>query len=115
MTKTIIKTPIKVRPLASLASKPKLISVLLDDEATMEANDGYAMEFFTYDRQPFETIMLLATAAESGTEDGQRKTIEMARKLILDCDGKPIIDGEVTFQTPFLLAAIHKVTKLLGN
>lgn len=101
----------KVKQLSSLAAKPQLISIMLDDEATLEANDGYALEFFTWDRQPIDVFARLANIDQTKTDE----MIQLACTVILDADGKQIIKDDVTLKTSVLMAAMQKVVVTLGN
>jgi hypothetical protein len=101
----------KVKQLSSLASKPQLISILIDDPEIVAANDGYALEFYTWDRQPLATFMKLANVDQTNTEE----MVELARTLILDKDGNVIVNDDNTLKTQVLMAAITKVVATLGN
>jgi len=96
--------------LKDLASKPKLIQVILDDEDTI-ASYGESLEFYTYDRQPIQTFMKLA--ATQGTDN--EAMLEMVRKMILDEDGNEIITEEVSIPGPVLMRAITKIVATLGK
>ena len=103
--------PAKVKQLSSLASKPQLVSVIIDDAEIVEKNDGYALEFYTWDRQPIDVFARLANVDQTNTKE----MIDLAVTIMLDVDGKPIINGEITLTTPVLMAAIQKVVYTLGN
>lgn len=106
-----MNAPKKVKQLSSLAAKPQLISIVLDDQAILDANDGYAIEFFTWDRQPIDTFAKLANVDETKTNE----MIELACTVILDAEGNQIIKDGVTLKTPVLMAAMQKVVAALGN
>ena len=93
-----------------LASKPKLIQVILDDEDTV-ASYGESLEFYTYDRQPIQTFMKLAST--QGTDN--EAMLELVRKMILDEQGKEIITEEVSIPGPVLMRAITKIVATLGK
>lgn len=96
--------------LTQLASKPQLIEVTLDDEATVKEY-GEAITFHTWDRQPMDVFMKLATATESSSS----AAIEIVKHLILDENGKELLVDGVMLPTKVLMKAISKVTSLLGN
>jgi len=96
--------------LSQLAAKPQLIKLTLDDEATVKEH-GEAVEFWTWDRQPLEVFMKLANVKDGD----QGSIIDTVRTLILDEKGKQIIVGEEMLPTDLLIAAIGKITEVLGK
>jgi hypothetical protein len=96
--------------LSQLSAKPQLIDVHLDDEDTIK-EFGEAIEFYTWDRQPLDVFMKLASA--SGTDTGN--IINIVRTLILDEKGKEILKDDAMLPTHVLMKAIAKVTELLGK
>ena len=96
--------------LTQLASKPQLIKITLDDEETI-ATVGEAVDFWTWDRQPLDKFMALA--AMKG--DNPVEIIEIVRKLILDEQGKEVIQGDIMLPTQILIKAIQKITETLGK
>jgi len=96
--------------LKDLASKPKLIQLILDDEETITSY-GEPLEFYTYDRQPIQTFMKLASS--QGTDN--EALLELVRKMILDESGTEIITDEVSIPGPILMRAITKIVAILGK
>lgn len=96
--------------LAQLAAKPQLIKITLDDESIVKEH-GESVEFWTWDRQPLEVFMKLANA--QGTDMGG--IIDVVRTLILDENGKQIIQGETMLPSTILIQAIAKITESLGK
>ena len=96
--------------LSQLSAKPQLIDVHLDDEDTIK-EFGEAIEFWTWDRQPMDVFMKLASA--SGNDTGN--IINIVRTLILDEKGKEILKDDAMLPTHVLMKAIAKVTELLGK
>ena len=96
--------------LTQLTAKPQLISMLLDDEDTIKEY-GEAIEFHTWDRQPMDIFMKLASATE-GNVSG---IITIVKDLILDEHAKPILSGDTMLPTKVLMRAIAKVTSALGE
>lgn len=97
--------------LSQLAAKPQLIKLMLDDKDTIKEH-GEAIEFWTWDRQPLDVFMKLASGANN--KDPQ-SMIGIVRTLILDEEGKEIINGDVMLPSNVLLKVITKVVDLLGK
>lgn len=93
-----------------IASKPQLIKVTLDDEQTVKEL-GDALEFWTWDRQPLDKFMKLAATRQ----DKPDEIIEVVRELILDEEGKVVIQGDVMLPTQILIRVIQKVVETLGK
>lgn len=96
--------------LSQLTAKPQLILVKLDDEETITEYKE-AIEFYTWDRQPMDVFMKLASA----TQDNTTGIIDIVKTLILDQNGKEILNGENVLPTNVLMKAISKVTDMLGK
>jgi hypothetical protein len=96
--------------LSSLTAKPQLIDVHLDDEDTVK-EFGEPIEFWTWDRQPMDVFMKLASASNTDTQN----IIGIVRTLILDEKGKEILKDDAMLPTHVLMKAIGKVTELLGK
>lgn len=96
--------------LSQLAAKPTLIKLTLDDAALVKKH-GEALEFYTYDRQPLDIFMKLANTDQSNVGN----LIDVVRTLILNEDGKQIIQGENMLPTDVLIAAVAKITETLGK
>lgn len=93
-----------------IAAKPQLIKLEIDDKEIVE-EFGEPIEFWTWDRQPLETFMKLASARQ----DQPEKIIDIVRTLILDEAGKEVITKEVMLPTSVLLRVINKVVDTLGK
>ena len=52
--------------LSTLAAKPKLALIILDDEDTMK-EFGESLEFYSWDRQPIDVFMKLANSTQADT------------------------------------------------
>ena len=96
--------------LSQLTSKPQLIDVHIDDEETIK-EFGESIQFWTWDRQPMDVFMKLASAGGSDTAN----IIGIVRTLILDEKGKEILKDDEMLPTHVLMKAIAKVTELLGK
>lgn len=96
--------------ITQLASKPQLVRITLDD-ADIQKEFGEAVEIWTWDRQPLDIFMKLASA--NGNNYGDM--VDVLRTLILDENGKQVIVGEVMIPTRVLIAAMSAITDLLGK
>lgn len=96
--------------LTALASKPQLIPVVLDDEDIIKEY-GESIEFYTWDKQPLDTYLTLA----STDFNDQKAVMEIVKTLILDEDGTEIVNSENTLPVAVLLKAITKLTESLGK
>jgi hypothetical protein len=96
--------------LSQLAAKPQLIKLTLDDEDIVKEYSE-PVEFYTWDRQPLEVFMKLAN-----TDNGNMSAmVDVVRTLILDEEGKPIIEGDTMLPSKLLIAAISKIVETLGK
>lgn len=93
-----------------LASKPQLIKLTLDDEEILRSV-GEAVEFWTWDRQPLDKFMRLASLKQ----DEPAEIIDLVRTLILDEEGKEVINGDSILPTVVLTKAIGKIVETLGK
>jgi hypothetical protein len=96
--------------LSNLTAKPQLVEFTIDDEDTI-TKYGEAITFHTYDRQPLDVFMRLASATDGKTQD----IILIVKDLILDEAGKPIITEEAMLPTDVLMKAISLITQKLGG
>ena len=96
--------------LNTLTVKPQLIEISIDDEDTIKEL-GEPITFYTWDRQPLDVFMRLASADHNNTGS----VIGIVRTLILDEQGKEIIKEDAMLPTNILMKAISKVTDLLGK
>lgn len=96
--------------LSQLTAKPQLVLVKLDDEETITEYKE-AIEFYTWDRQPMDVFMRLASA----TQDNTAGIIDIVKTLILDETGKEILTKDNVLPTNVLMKAISKVTDMLGK
>lgn len=96
--------------LSQIAAKPQLIQVTLNDEDTVK-EFGEALEFHTWDRQPIDTFMQLASLGQKDP----KAMLEIIRTLILDENGKQIIVGDSMLPSNVLLRVVSKIVDLLGK
>ena len=96
--------------LSELAKKPQLTKITISDEDIV-AEFGEAIEFWTWDRQPMDTFLKLASVDQSNTAS----VIEAVRDLVLDENGKPVITGENSLPTKVMMRVITSVVESLGK
>lgn len=96
--------------LSELAKKPQLTKIIISDEDIV-AEFGEPLEFWTWDRQPMDLFLKLAAIDQTNTAS----VIDAVRGLILDEDGKPVLDKDVTLPTKVLMRVITEVVESLGK
>ena len=96
--------------ISQIASKPQLIKLVVDKPSIVE-EFGETIEFWTWDRQPLETFMKLASI----NNEDPKQIIDIVRTMILDENGKQVIDGEVMLPTRVLLEMIQLIVEKLGK
>ena len=96
--------------LSELAKKPQLVKVTIDD-ADIVADFGEPLEFWTWDRQPMDTFLKLASLDQNNTAS----VIEAVRGLVLDESATPVITGENTLPTKVMMRVITAVVESLGK
>jgi hypothetical protein len=96
--------------LSQLAAKPQLVMFTVDNEEIVKKYNE-PLDFYSWDRQPLEVFMKLASAQQQNIGD----MIEIIRPLILDEKGQPIIQGDVMLPSDVLIAAIAKIVERLGK
>jgi len=97
--------------LSQISAKPVLVVVTIDDEDTIK-EFGEPLEFHTWDRQPMDVFMKLASLDPTAVNSG---IIDIVRTLILDEDGKEILSKDNMLPSNILMKAITKVSELLGK
>lgn len=96
--------------LSQLAAKPQLVMFTVDNEEIVKKYNE-PLDFYSWDRQPLEVFMKLASAQQQNIGD----MIDIIRPLILDDAGQPIIQGDVMLPSDVLIAAIAKIVERLGK
>lgn len=96
--------------LSQICSEPQLVEVKLDDKDIVKQY-GEPLVFYTYDRQPMDVFMRLANLDSKNTVD----LINIVKTMILDEDGKQIVNDKNVLPTNVLMKAITKVTEQLGK
>ena len=96
--------------LAELAKKPQLQKITITDKDIVEKY-GEELEFFIYDRQPLDIFTKLAAV----TQDNAGSYIELLKQVILDENGKPIINKDLTLPMDVLTEAMKLIGDHLGK
>ena len=96
--------------LSELAKKPQLVKIALDDEETVQ-EFGEAIEYWTWDRQPMDTFMRLASVDASNYST----VVDAVRSLILDEKGQPVLAGDITLPTKIMMRVITRTVESLGK
>lgn len=100
-----------MKSIASLASKPKLTHIILDDNALVETY-GEPIEFWAYDIVGLSTYFeFFQNRAESQYDN----LTKMMRSLILLEDGSPAIKDGEDLPVDIAAAAITKLGEILGK
>jgi hypothetical protein len=96
--------------LKSLAAKPQLIKVAINDEEVM-AEFGEPLEFYIWDRQSMDTFVKLATIDYTNFS----ALTDIVKELVLDEEGKPVIHDDIVLPNNVLMKAINVVVETLGK
>jgi hypothetical protein len=96
--------------LAELAAEPKLIKIILDDEDLVKKYNE-PLEFWIWDRQPIDSYMRMAKSTTDNFDD----IVTAVNEMILDEEGKRIMEGNVMLPTNVLMKAFTKVIETLGK
>jgi len=96
--------------LSDIAKKPTLIEVTIDDADIVEQY-GEALTFWTWDRQPMDVFLKLASLDQKNTSS----VISAVRELILDSEGKQILTDSITLPTQLMMRVISLVVDRLGK
>jgi hypothetical protein len=96
--------------LKDLATKPKLIKIALDDADTI-SQYGEALEFYTWDKQPMDTFLRIAKTSR----DDMGELINSVKDLIMDAEGKAVMEDGTALPGSILVKAINKIVESLGK
>ena len=99
--------------LSEITQKPQLIEVLIDDKDTIKEY-GEALSFHTWDRQPMDVFMRLASVNSADGQD-TGAMIDIVKTMILDENGNAIMTGNTVLPVQVLLKVITKITEMLGK
>jgi hypothetical protein len=96
--------------LTQLATKPQLTKITIDDAELVEKY-GEPVDFYVHDRIGLEQYTELASLK---TED-LGSMIGLVKQLVLDEDGKQVMDEDHVLPTDLLNACMLKVVDTLGK
>lgn len=96
--------------LSQITSAPILVEVVIDDKDIVK-EFGEPLTFHTWDRQPMDVFLRLANVDQKDTST----LISIVKTLILDENGKQLLDDKNMLPTNVLMKAISKVTEQLGK
>ena len=96
--------------LKDLAAKPQLVKITIDSEDIV-TEYGEPLEFWTWDRQPMDAFLKLATNANKDMS----VLSEMIKTMVLDEDGSQVIQDGLTFPRDVLLAVMNKIVETVGK
>lgn len=96
--------------LSQLVAKPQLIQITINDEDIVK-EFGEPIEFWTYDRQPMDTFMKLASM--DGSNYGE--IVKAVKGLVLDEEAKPVLKDNEMPPTKVLIRVVGKVLEGLGK
>lgn len=96
--------------LEALAKKPQLVLFKLEDADLVEEY-GEAIEFWSWDRQPIDVFMKLASLDMKNSA----AIIDAVQSLVLDEAGKPILSKESTLPTKVMMRVITRLVEELGK
>lgn len=96
--------------LTQLAAKPQLIKIELNDEDIIKEY-GEALEFWIWDRQPIDKFVRLAQMRPEEFGD----LLKAVNEMVLDEEGNPIMNDEITLPTNIMTKVIGKVVETLGK
>lgn len=96
--------------LTKLTAKPQLVKLTIDDKDTI---DEYKepLEFYTWDRQPIDSFMKLASL----DKNNYNSVIDVVSKMVMDKDGGQIITKDNVLPNKVLMKVITKVVESLGK
>ena len=87
-----------------------MVKIELSDEDIV-AEYGEPLEFWTWDRQPIDVFMKLASLDVKDTAN----VIDALRQLVLDEDGKSILSAEQSLPSKVLMRVITRLVEDLGK
>ena len=96
--------------LNNLTAKPTLIKLTIDDKDTIEEFKE-PIEFYTWDRQPIDHFMKLASL----DKNNYNSVIDVVSKMVMDKDGGQIITKDNVLPNKVLMKVITKVVESLGK
>jgi hypothetical protein len=96
--------------LTQLSAKPQLVKIELSDEEIIQQFNE-PLEFWIWDRQPLDQFIRLAQMKSENLGD----LVEVVNSMVLDEEGKRILEGENMLPTNIMTKVIGKVVETLGK
>jgi len=96
--------------LKDLAAKPQLTKITLDD-ADIVSTYGEPLDFYTWDRQPMELFLKVA----SGDKTDLSQMVNVLKDMVLDSEGNPVIADGYVLPSKVLMATFTKLVETLGK
>lgn len=96
--------------LSELARQPQLIEITIDDADIVE-QFGEPLTFWTWDRQPMDIFLKMASIDSSNA--GQ--IIDAVKSLILDEAGQPVLRDGQALPTSVMMRVITRIVDALGK
>lgn len=96
--------------LSELAKEPRLIKVTINDKDIVKEY-GEAIEFWTWDRQPMDIFLKLASLDVTNTAN----VISAVKDLVLDEAGLPVMKDGVGLPTKVLMRVITRLVEDMGK
>lgn len=93
-----------------LTATPQLIKFTLDDE-DITSKYGDAVDFWAWDRQPLDYYFKMAAGGENNVE----AVLEIAKSMILDDEGKPVMEDDQVLPPDIAVKAFNLVITSLGK
>lgn len=97
--------------LKELATKPVLTKLTIEDEETITTY-GEQLDFYVYDKQPIDVFLQLSQAQSVAD---QNKIADIMSELILDKNGKRVINKGHALPPKVLAKALILITDLLSK
>ena len=96
--------------LSDISKKPELTLVKLDDQSIID-EFGEPLEFYTWDRQPLDLFMKLASASQNDPAS----MIAAIKPMILDVEGNQILRDGLALPNHIIIKIMTKLTIMLAN
>lgn len=95
--------------ITELTATPQLIKFELDDAEIVEKY-GDVVEFWAWDKQPLDHYFKMAS-----NESSAEGILQVAKSMILDEDGKPVMEGDKVLPPDVAMKAFNVVITSLGK
>jgi hypothetical protein len=96
--------------LKQLAAKPQLIKINIDNEEIVKEY-GDSLDFYTWDRQPLDTFLKVATSEDKSFAS----MAGVLKDMVLNEDGTPAIEDGYVLPPKVMIAVFTKMVEVLGK